>query len=143
MPGLSGLELVGHLKTRNLNPPIVLITVMAISIWRCRPLKWERSILSKSPAMKRAFFPVQFAVAPPTSSHGTYRRRSVEQGNRNAAQSKCEDRQQSPGMGYGANWRPKSRRTCTDGNNHPGAAIEFFSIPLDEAAPARFSQGSA
>ena len=26
MPGLSGLELVGHLKTRNLNPPIVLIT---------------------------------------------------------------------------------------------------------------------
>ena len=30
-----------------------------------------------------------------------------------------------------------------DGNNHPGAAIESFSIPLDEAAPACFSQGSA
>jgi two-component system response regulator FixJ len=26
MPGMSGLELVGHLKTRNLNRPIVLIT---------------------------------------------------------------------------------------------------------------------
>jgi hypothetical protein len=86
---------------------------------------------------------MQLAVAPPTSSHGAYRRRAVEQGNRNAAQPKCENRQQPPSMGYGANWRPKSRRTCADGNNHPGAAIESFSIPLDEAAPACFSQGSA
>jgi DNA-binding response OmpR family regulator len=142
MPGMSGLELVGHLKTRNLNRPIVLITGhgdidMAVSAIKMgafdfieKPCDETRLLASIINAVEQCCgagttaFPVQFAVAPPTSSHGTYRRRAVEQGNRNAAQSKCEDSQQPPSMGYGANWRPKSRRTCADGHNHPGAAIE-------------------
>jgi len=67
---------------------------------------------------------LQLAVSPPTSSHETYRRGTVEQGNRNAAQLKCENRRQPSSLGYGTNWRAKSCGTCADGDNHPGAAIE-------------------
>ena len=70
--------------------------------------------------------PVQFAVFPPASSHGTCSR-LVEQGNRNAAQNKRKTRRKSSGLGHGADRRAQSCGTRADGVADSAGVVECFS----------------
>lgn len=153
MPGMSGLDLVGHLNARGFARAIILITghgdvdmaVAAIKIGAFdfieKPFDENRLLASIRNALEQAgakeqrrrtrttTVQVQFAVSAPASSHGTCRRWTVKQGNRNAAQNQLKDRREPSCLGHGADRCAQSGRTRTYGDANQAADIGLFSDP--------------